>query len=178
MSETQNEAWAPTWRGSSFHIQPEELNGRSRPWLLLAPRLPSGSSVVTVLVDLQGFEEHRGQECLSAFNKGSEAALLSAVSCIKRLDPSPAFGKRSGMPVPKTQLLVSWVCFASFCGEESVQRCSQTDIFPAISQRLYWGSLSKDLAFTTFTLNFSFQSVSLSDFILSKYAKPVRTVYL
>lgn len=151
--------------------------------------LPLGSGMVVFLLDYRGLageENQGGGGCgVSFFEKGSEEALLSVTSCMERLDPSHALWESDQDCLsPKHScwdlgfaLLLS-LMQTKPCKEESVHRWSQTHIFPVISRRLYWGTLSKDLAFIIFTLDFSFQSVSLSHFILNKYAKSVRTVYL
>lgn len=187
MSETQTKAWALTGRGpSSSHVQPEELKGRSRPRLLLALGLPLGFGTVPVLLDYRGLKRTgEGEGGCFFLWKGLRRG--TATSSTERLDPRHALWESDQERLsPKHNrwdlgfaLLLS-LTHTKARKEESVRRCSQTDIFPVISKRRERGTPSKDLAFTTFTRDFSFQSVSLSrsHFILSKYAKSVRTVYL
>lgn len=117
MSETQTKAWALTERGpSSSHVQPEELKGRSRPRLLLAPGLPLGFGTAPVLLDYRGLKRTgEGEGGCFFLRKGLRRG--TAHCYVQRGEAGPssrALGKRSGTPAPKTQPLGSRVCFAPF----------------------------------------------------------------
>lgn len=87
------------------------------------------------------------------------------------------------MPVPKIQLLGSWICFAPFSHVHKTLKGEKCVIShkPTFSlwffKRLYWDTLCQDLALTTFTPAFSFQSISLSHFILSMQSQSELFIY-
>lgn len=97
---------------------------------------------------------------------------------------SCTLGKQWGMPVPKTQLLGSWISFVPFPHVHKALKEGKCVIAhkPTFSslwffKRLYWDTLCKDLALTTFTPDFSFQPISLSHFILSMQSQSELFIY-
>lgn len=137
----KNKAWAPAQRDRSFHFQPEELNGRPHLQLLLIPRIPLGSDVVTELLVYKAFQRIMGK-VVDFFEKGSEEALFSATSCMKRSwTPVMHFGKaiRNACPQNTAAGILDLLCFFFSYPQSSERRrmchCSQTNIFPVIFQK-------------------------------------------
>lgn len=88
---------------------------------------------------------------------------------------------RNACPQNTTAGILDLLCSFLSCPQSPERRkmchCSQTNTFPVISKGLYWGTLRKDVVFTTFTPGFSSQSVSLSRFILSMQSQSELFIY-
>lgn len=88
-----------------------------------------------------------------------------------------------GMPVPKIQLLGSWICFVPFSHIHKALKGGKCVIAhkptfcPWFFKRLYRDTQCKDLALMTFTPDFSFQFISLSHFILSMRSQSELFIY-
>lgn len=94
---------------------------------------------------LQGFGENRGVVVVSFFPlKRAQQRHCSAMSCMERLDPSHALSESNQECLsPKHNcwhlgfaLLLS-LMHTKPCKKGGMHCCSQTDIFPVISKRLY-----------------------------------------
>lgn len=131
---------------------------------------------------LQGCEENHGGGCLFLW-KGLGGGTSLCYILYGDGFQSCTLGKQWGMPVPKTQLLGSWICFVSFPHVHKALKGGKRVIAhkPTFSlwffKRLCWDTLCKDLALTTFTPDFSFQPISLSDFVLSMQSQSELFIY-
>lgn len=185
MSETQNKAWTLTWSSTSFNTQPED--GQQ-----ISPLAPPAHTKIYLWALVcwfscwtMGVQQERrtvSGGCFFLWKGLRRGTALCYVPHREARSQPRALGRGSGTPIPRAQLLGSWVCFAPFISWAQRRKAYSVGHIPTFSlgfqNGFYGGTLSKDLAFMTFTLDFSSQSVSLSHFILSKYAKSVRTVYL